>query len=463
MTTPRKNRPSHPRRRVAPMASMLRGLHLDAGRESLAASINEETWLDVIRKMDEVYSELVHNEIELEEKNAELERSHRFVYSVLEAMSDVLVVCDRRGKVQEVNRAFLKLVGRGEAELVGADLASLFADEDSREKVLPLGAAPGPLTDCELRFLAADGKAIAVAVNGSELRDASHHLQGMVLIGRPTGELRRAYQQLTEAHETLKRTQQQLVQTEKMASLGQLVAGVAHELNNPISFILGNVFSLQRYLQRVESYLELVHEGAPPEALAEARLRLRIDHILNDLPSLLDGTIEGAERSRDIVDALKRFSAADRGEESVFDLVEVVQRAVHWVSKAASHRFQVSLALPERLLVKGSPGQLQQVFINLVQNAADATAKQVAPTLAVEGKIEGALLRLSFHDNGPGIPPEALSKIFDPFFTTKPIGKGTGLGLSISYGIVERHGGNLSVGNHPQGGAEFVLSLPLAG
>ncbi len=463
MTTPRKNRPSHPRRRVAPMASMLRGLHLDAGRESLAASINEETWLDVIRKMDEVYSELVHNEIELEEKNAELERSHRFVYSVLEAMSDVLLVCDRRGRVQEVNRAFLKLVGRSEAELVGADLASLFADEASREKVLPLGAAQGPLVDVELRFLAADGQAITVAVNGSELYDANHHVQGMVLIGRPTGELRRAYQQLSEAHETLKRTQQQLLQTEKMASLGQLVAGVAHELNNPISFILGNVFSLQRYLQRVENYLALVHDGAPPEALAEARLRLRLDHIMQDLPSLLAGTIEGAERSRDIVDALKRFSAADRGEESVFDLTEVVQRAVHWVSKAASHRFETRVDLPATLLVKGSPGQLQQVFINLVQNAADATAKHVAPRLEVSGRIEGETAELRFHDNGPGIPPEASSKIFDPFFTTKPIGKGTGLGLSISYGIIERHGGSLSVANHPQGGAEFVLRLPLAG
>jgi two-component system sensor histidine kinase HupT/HoxJ len=123
----------------------------------------------------------------------------------------------------------------------------------------------------------------------------------------------------------------------------------------------------------------------------------------------------------------------------------------------------VAIDLPESIPVKGSPGQLQQVLINLVQNAADATAGNAAPRLEVSARIDHGEVEIRLRDNGPGIAPEALGKIFDPFFTTKPIGKGTGLGLSISYGIVERHGGELRADNAPGGGALFLLRLPLAG
>jgi two-component system sensor histidine kinase HupT/HoxJ len=285
----------------------------------------------------------------------------------------------------------------------------------------------------------------------------------MVITGRPVGELRRAYHALRQAHEDLKRTQQQLLHSEKMASLGRLVAGVAHELNNPISFVLGNVHALQRYAQRLQSYLGAVHRGAPADELARLRGELRIDRIIEDLAPLVEGTIEGAERTRDIVDGLKRFSAVDRQEAQRFNLAEIVERAVHWVGKAASERFRVELALPGELPVVGSSGQMQQVTMNLVQNAHDATAGRPDPRLEVRAWLEGGQAVVEFHDNGPGIEPENLPKIFDPFFTTKPVGKGTGLGLAISYGIVERHGGQLTARNHPDGGALFTLRLPLAG
>jgi two-component system sensor histidine kinase HupT/HoxJ len=281
----------------------------------------------------------------------------------------------------------------------------------------------------------------------------------MVLIGRPSGELRRAYRQLSETHESLKRAQQQLIQSEKMASLGQLVAGVAHELNNPISVILGNIYALQRYLRRIRGYLDAVHRSRMPRNLEKKREKLRIDHLLKDLDSLIAGTVEGAERSRDIVDSLKRFSAADRGEEQAFDLAEVIERAVHWVKKAMPRKFEVSSALPEALPVKGSPAQMQQVIINLVQNAYDAAAQRETPMLAIEARADGDWIEVSFRDNGTGIAPEHLGRIFDPFFTTKPVGKGTGLGLSISYGIIERHGGTIAAANHPGGGAVFTLRM----
>ena len=427
--------------------------------------VSESTWIEVIHKMDEVYNELLLYEVALEEKNAALEESQQFIFSVLTSMSDLLVVCDRYGVIEEVNQALVAFTGRSEAELKGDKLCTLFAEADScqaAERVMARLASE-PAHDQELQFRTRDGGATPATLNFTPRLSGAGKLLGMVITGRPVGELRRAYRALREAHDQLKRTQQQLLQSEKMASLGRLVAGVAHELNNPISFVLGNVHAMSRYAPRLRQYLDAVHAGASHAALANLRGKLRIDRILDDLAPLLDGAIEGAERTRDIVDGLKRFSAADRNENTVFNLTDVIERSVHWVTRATPPSFQVNLDLPGSLTVQGSPGQMQQVIINLVQNAADATHGQPISILTVRAYLDGGDVVVSFRDNGPGIGAEALDKIFDPFYTTKPVGKGTGLGLSISYGIIERHGGQLSVGNAQDGGAEFVLRLPITG
>ena len=434
------------------------------------AGVDESTWLDVIHKMDEVYSQLVADEVALEEKNAQLEQSQRFIFSLLEAMSDVLAACNSAGEIEETNAALCELVGRDERALRGSPLARLMADEASAARirqVLDTPALQRGGTVVEVELLDAQGQRVPVDFNGTPRFDASGRRVGMVFVGRPMGELKRAYHQLREAHEALKRTQQQLLHSEKMASLGRLVAGVAHELNNPISFVLGNVHALGRYGDRLRTYLGAIHAGAAPAALAELRRRLRIDHLLADLPSLMEGTLEGAQRTADIVNGLKRFSAKDRGEIAPVDLNGVIERAIHWVQKGTAPAFTVHWQPGPPCHVMGNAGQLLQVLMNLVQNAYDAAATRVqdgsggaTPTLWIDGHCDGALARLTFRDNGPGIADEHLSRLFDPFFTTKPVGKGTGLGLSISYGIVEQHGGRLLAGNHAEGGAEFVLELP---
>src|ERR1017187_7870665 len=142
-----------------------------------------------------------------------------------------------------------------------------------------------------------------------------------------------------------------------MASLGRLVAGVAHELNNPISFVLGNVHALQRYANRLHQYLEAVHAGAGAEKLRGLRAELRIDRVIEDLQPLLEGTIEGAERTRAIVGGLKRFSAAARDKDETFNLVEIIERAVHWVGKTVSDRFRVELDLPEDIVILVLPAK----------------------------------------------------------------------------------------------------------
>jgi two-component system sensor histidine kinase HupT/HoxJ len=198
------------------------------------------------------------------------------------------------------------------------------------------------------------------------------------------------------------------------------------------------------------------------------RQRLRIDHLRADLPSLIEGTVEGAQRTADIVGGLKRFSAIDREEREVLELGEEVERAVHWVRKGTAPGFEVHLAAAPPCPVLGSRGHLLQVLMNLVQNAYDAGQEAAArepgrvPTLWIASQVRDARVTLSLRDNGPGIRDEDFGLLFDPFFTTKPVGKGTGLGLSISYGIVEQHGGHLSAANHAEGGAVFTLDLPLA-
>ncbi len=433
-----------------------------ADADAAVEGIAEATWIDVIQKMDEVYSQLVSDEIALEQKNEELESSQQFVFSVLAAMSDVLIVCNRDGEIEQTNAALRELTGLSEGALFGMPVARLLlgaASCERMQRVILQTAAQGGSAVIELDLIDAQRAAVPVDVNCTQRLDGAGRHAGYVFIGRPMGELKRAYQQLNDTHEALKRTQQQLLHSEKMASLGRLVAGVAHELNNPISVVLGNVHALKRYSERLAAYVaELDRQGIVAPAL---RKSLRIDHLLQDLPSLIEGTLEGAQRTAEIVNGLKRFSALDREERIAVDLNAVMQRAIEWISKGVSSTFVVHWT-PQPLLVMGSAGKLLQVLMNLIENAYGAASDHAAPQLWISAQIGERSVTLFLRDNGPGIAQQHLSRLFDPFFTTKPVGKGTGLGLSISYGIIEQHAGKLYARNHDQGGAEFVIELPLA-
>jgi two-component system sensor histidine kinase HupT/HoxJ len=435
--------------------------------------VDESTWVDVIHKMDEVYAQLLADEAAREEKNAELERTQQFILSLLTAMSDVLLACDQQGLIEETNAALCALVGRPDAVLRGTPAAALMMGgaqgEDARRmrEALAQSQTRRDGAVVEVALADAQGQPVPVDFNCTPRLDHQGRVIGHVCVGRPLGELKRAYRALQEAHEALKRTQAQLLHSEKMASLGRLVAGVAHELNNPISFLLGNVSALRKYADRLEQYLGAVHAAGPlPPGLAALRQRLRIDAALADLPSVIDGMTEGAHRTADIVNALKRFSVIDRVERSPVDLGQMVEQAIHWVRKGAAPDFRIDWTPPaEPVQVMGSAGQLLQVMLNLIQNAADACAGRPEGRLRITlepPERRGGKLRLRFADNGPGIAPEHVARVFDPFFTTKPVGKGTGLGLSISYGLIDQHGGQLSLAPAAGGGAEFTVELPVA-
>jgi len=242
----------------------------------------------------------------------------------------------------------------------------------------------------------------------------------------------------------LQDTQAQLVQAEKMKSLGQLVAGVAHELNNPIGFVHANLQLLDEYVRK---FVEAQQSGGDPERAREA------------ITKLLVRSREGTERVKKIVQDLRTFSRMDHAELQDVDLHEEIERTLALMEPRFKNGIAVERDFGEIPRVRCYAGQLNQVFLNLLMNACDAMKDQGRITISTQRGPLG--VRLSFADDGPGIPESVRSRIFDPFFTTKPVGEGTGLGLSLSHGIIERHGGSIHVESEPGHGATFVIDLPL--
>ncbi len=422
----------------------------------------EEAWIDVIRKMDEVYSDLVSSQTALEHQNARLEEAHNFINSVLAAMTDVVIVCDLAGNIQQTNPALEALTGRESRDLIGQPLGSLF-DGVSSDMVDGFAArleGDRQLADCEVALKGKDGMPAELSMNCTARRGRRGRLVGMVLVGRPVGELRRAYRELDDAHQKLTRTQQQLVVSEKMAALGRLVAGVAHELNNPISFVFGNMHALKRYGSAIATYLKACGEHYAAPQLEELRHRLKIDAVVRDIGPLVDGTMEGAERVSDIVQDLRRFSSNQQEAPETFNLVKLVRTATDWVIKAERIKPVIRFDMPNRLEITGRRGYLHQIIVNLIQNAADVLNGRDNPLIEVTCRIAGDNVLIEIADNGTGISADELDKVFEPFFTTKPIGQGTGLGLYVSYTMIQKQGGDLTAANRPGGGAVFTLRIP---
>ncbi|MES9994063.1 MAG: ATP-binding protein [Candidatus Thiodiazotropha sp.] len=422
----------------------------------------ESAWIDVIKKMDKVYADLVHYQVELEQKNAELEEAQQFIRSVLESMTEVLIVCDTHGRILQLNQALENLTGNQESELLNRPFNELFGLE-SQPLVEQFSEKLGndAIVDCEVNLLTQDGGTMPLAMNCSSRYDVKGKLMGMVLIGRPVGELRRAYEALNKAHIDLKQTQEHLVHSEKMASLGRLVAGVAHELNNPISVVFGNMHALKRYGQRINDYIADVAEHLDPDLHREMRDKYRIDKIESDMGPLIAGTMEGAERISNIVLDLRRYSGIQKEQPEPFELRHVVMTATEWVIKATREKPEVKYELAESCVVRGRQGQVHQILINLIQNALDVMEGQKQKLLSISCDKDDKFVRIRVHDNGPGIAEDEMGKLFDPFYTTKEVGKGTGLGLYISYGLAQDMGGDLAAENSTKGGAVFTLTLPL--
>lgn len=269
-------------------------------------------------------------------------------------------------------------------------------------------------------------------------------------------ELEQKNLELQSLYKQLQETQAQLIQNEKMVSLGQLIAGVAHEINNPISFVHANLQELKNAIDFITGILKKMQSVQLSIEKAE---KDEIDFLKNDLPALISESIEGTRRVKEIVTTLRKFSREDVGEVGPVNIPEGIESALLILKNEWKNRITIHKDIEPNLEIEGNQNELNQVFLNMLHNAI----------LAIEGNgdIFVSATRgddhvvISIKDTGKGIQKEYLSKIFDPFFTLRPVGEGTGLGLSISYSIIQKHRGRIEVKSEPGKGSEFVMTLPV--
>ncbi|MCB0795682.1 MAG: GHKL domain-containing protein [Flavobacteriales bacterium] len=276
--------------------------------------------------------------------------------------------------------------------------------------------------------------------------------------------------ELEQSNRDLKRTQSQLVDAEKMASLGQLTAGIAHEINNPINFITSNLPPLRRNLTDVVDLLREYRTLDPPVdphvllAIAKRDEELGIEESITELDAILDSIHEGADRTAEIVRGLRNFSRLDEDDLKVADINEGLRSTLTVLGPQIRDQIQLELRLGDIPQVECYPGKVNQVFMNIITNALQAAterAKGPMPAVTVSSSVRNGMVQVTISDNGPGIPEENLTRIFEPFFTTKDVGQGTGLGLSIAYSIIEKHHGSIHVESTVGVGTSFVISIPV--
>jgi hypothetical protein len=357
----------------------------------------------------------------------------------------------------------------------------LLEGEAAGSVVLPAGAAGGETQDALLALLADALTAMAhnnlkrMLVTETHTEVVNRSYEELLETNRSLSASEQRYRELAgtleikvrERTEELSRAMARLVQQEKMASVGQLAAGVAHEINNPLAFVTSNLRTLKKYTERfldiIARYQRVFEQGGVAQQdrddLRKHRVSLRLDAISEDAGDLLRQTLEGTERVRKIVSDLKGFSHVDEEGEAPADMNREIDRTLsvmrHEIPAGAGivREFSPLPVIPCR------PGAFNQLFLGLVRNALQA--RQEGLRLTLRTGVSGDRIRIAFADNGPGVPADLRTRIFEPFFTTRDVGKGKGLGLTVAYDIVTAHGGTIEVEDTPGGGATFVLQLPI--
>jgi PAS domain S-box-containing protein len=283
-------------------------------------------------------------------------------------------------------------------------------------------------------------------------------------------ELKVIHRQLEGAYNDLKAAQSRILQQDKMASIGQLAAGVAHEINNPMGFIMSNLNSLQRYTEKLTSFINVQSaaleklSGAPgagsiKEELQEQKQMIKLDYLLADIDNLLRESMDGAERVKKIVQDLKTFARLDEAELMAADINQGIESAINIIWNELKYKVTLKKEYGDIPLTKCNLGQLNQVFMNILLNAAQAI--ETHGEIVVRTWSENGNIHIMISDTGKGIPADKLERIFEPFYTTKEVGEGTGLGLSIAYDIIKKHNGEIRVTSEIGKGTTFTIVIPL--
>jgi two-component system, NtrC family, sensor kinase len=405
-------------------------------------------------------------------KRKKAEQAHAQLAAILEATTDFVGMTDEKGRELYANRAFRQTRGLGlspDAPLgVMPDHHPDWAFHMIRDEGLPEAARNGVWAG-ETAVVDPSGREIPVHQVILAHRDEAGEIDFYSTIMRDISASKQQSAALQQAFEELKRTQEQLVQSEKMASIGQLAAGVAHEINNPIGYLHSNLGTLGQYVEDVyrvvaayEAALSALTDPHSRAAIEQAKKAADFQFVLEDIPKLLAESLEGIQRVRKIVQDLKDFAHAGESEDWQWvDLRHSLSRTLNIVHNELKYKAEVLQSYDDIPEIRCLPGQLNQVFMNLLVNAAHAIDTKGQVRVNIRQKNESVLVEIS--DTGCGIPPEVIGRIFEPFFTTKPVGKGTGLGLSISYGIVKKHGGRIELDSEVGRGTTFRIVLPVNG
>jgi len=386
-----------------------------------------------------------------------VERAKTEWEGTMDCIGDILVLTDTGDRIKRCNKALQTFTGVAYEEILGRNWQELLSLNDLH--------TPSPCVPGTELFHKPSGRWFVF--NSYPFKDRSQNLiTGSVITLHNTTEVKRFTRELEKAYSELKLTQAKVIQQEKMASIGQLAAGVAHEINNPMGFISSNLNSLVKYMERLTAFIQAQSEaieslpgGKLDQELQDKRKALKIDYVIDDAQELIRESMDGAERVRTIVQNLKSFSRVDDAESRLADINECITSTINIVWNELKYKASLVKELGVIPLTRCHPQQINQVFMNLLVNAAQAIEKQ--GEITVRTWHENGSIYAQVTDSGCGMPPDVLKQIFEPFFTTKEVGRGTGLGLSITYDIVKKHNGEITAASEPGKGTSFTVRLPV--
>ncbi|MEA3297689.1 MAG: ATP-binding protein [candidate division Zixibacteria bacterium] len=389
---------------------------------------------------------MTKNNTTVEQNHAEqaLARMVRQYSAMIDTVPAMMFLKDINHKYVTVNKAFCRLANKSADEIIGKTDYDIFlfekADEYHKTDQIVMNE-DRCVFEHEQSLEDADGKTRWISTTRVPLHDINGMVSGVVGL----------VQDITEQH----KSHEQLMQSDKLAAIGTLAAGVAHEINNPVGFISSNLNTMSKYLERIRSYVE--NTGVEDDDDKEGIL-----DIMTDFSDAVNESIEGTVRVKDIVTDLKSFSRVDGAKKGLVNINEGIESTLNIVWNELKYHCKVEKELSNIPDLMCIPNQLNQVFMNMLLNAGHATA-ETAGFIRIRTWADDINIYVSIKDNGVGIPQINLKNIFEPFYTTKDVGKGTGLGLSLAYDIIKKHNGNIDVKSEVGVGTEFVVSLPLKG
>jgi len=437
-------------------------------------------------------------ELLVEKRTSELTETKNFLQSVLDSSLEYSIIAvDREGGISLFNRGAEHLLGWKSGEVRGKDCIALLAPREGEGKKLGLGdlvpKSEKRVHEREILVRRKDRVDLTVSLTVSRLKNRTGKMVGYLLIAKDiseqkaleeevarythnlehlveerTEELAKRNRDLEMALKQLRETQAHLVQSEKLASIGQLAAGVAHEINNPIGFVHSNLATLNKYTKRIRVVLDEVKRNLGPAmeeegGVGELWRKARLDYILEDLDNLISESLEGTLRVKSIVADLKNVSALDRAQLHSTDLTRELESTLNVLRGELKHKADVVREYEEIPAVNCNPQKINQVFLNILMNAAQAIESPPGRITVRTRRVGQDRVAVEIEDNGKGIAKENLPRIFDAFFTSKEIGEGTGLGLAISYRIIKEHGGDIEVESEVGQGTLFRILLPVGG